>query len=57
MIIDAKQLIGGNETFQIEIASDKVAPLMTLFEDDYVYLGNQLQIMDYRMVLINPKFV
>lgn len=56
MIIDAKQLVGGNEVFQIEIASDKVASLMELFEGDFVYLGNNIKIMDYRMVLINPKF-
>ena len=56
MIIEAKQLIGGNEVFQIEIGSDKVAPLMELFEGDFVYLGNNLKIMDYRMVLVNPKF-
>ena len=42
MIIDARQLIGGDAMFSIEIASDKVAALMALFEHDYVHLGNNL---------------
>jgi predicted CoA-binding protein len=29
---------------------------MELFEGDFVYLSNHLKIMDYRMVLVNPKF-
>lgn len=33
-----------------------MAPLLELFEGDFVYLCNHLRIMDYRMALINPKF-
>ena len=54
--IAAKQMVGGHETFDIDIEAGRVDQLMELFGGDFVHLGNHLKLMNDRMVLVNPKY-
>ena len=39
------------------MAEDKAAELLNEFTSDYEYMASCLQIMNKRLVLLNPKFV
>lgn len=54
--IGARQIVGGHETFEIDIEASRVGQLMDLFGGDFVHLGNHLKLMNDRMVLVNPKY-
>lgn len=55
MTIKAKQK-NGVESFEIDIESSRIDQLMDIFGDDLTNLANHLNLMDDRMVLLNPKY-
>ena len=45
------------ESLLIELQEDRANEIMREFNNDYKHLANSLQVMNKRLVLLNPKFV